>query len=178
MGFRLKLQLSRGIQHLLHQHTDYALVRLARRIDRLRVGGGGGSGGHSRWSGYSRRGRILQRKGVDWGKFPWPISRTNHGSVNSHLKPRRIVITTHLSNIPSCPRVEENTARQLAVGATPGIHHANLPVTTLYQGCYPLTEIDFVRPSRQAVERNKHGPSVVGCNLGELLLAVIGCSWR
>jgi hypothetical protein len=52
----------------------------------------------------------------------------------------------HLSNIPGRPRIEEYSARDLAICAPPGVDDTDLPLPTVqYQRGDGMTEVNFMR---------------------------------
>ena len=82
---------------------------------------------------------------------------------------------TNLPNIPCSPRVEEHTARHLAVGAPASIDDTSSPVPPVQdQRRDGVAEGDLVRATRQTVEHDQHGPGVVGANLGEGVVGEVG----
>lgn len=82
---------------------------------------------------------------------------------------------TDLPEVPGSPRVEEDAASDVTVGAAAGIHHAHLPVSTIRsQRGNGMPKVDLVGASGESMEHYEHGPAVVGAHLGELVVGKVG----
>lgn len=79
----------------------------------------------------------------------------------------------YLSYVPGRPGVIQNPRSDLALGASSRVDHTSLPFTALYQGRNRMPQVDLVRPARQPMQDDQHGPVVIGAQSRELVLAEV-----